>query len=95
MNVERKERTIYPLPYSAPSLSSSSLLSQAGSAWSRASDSEASLAASSSSSATGGPGVCSREKLEYRLTAPLVGEQLRDAGTVPAPGGARELPCLL
>jgi len=57
MNVKRKERTIHPLPYSAPSLSSSYLLSQARSAWSRTSHSEASLAASSSSSATGGPDV--------------------------------------
>ena len=39
--------------------------------------------------------VCVREKVEYRLAAPLVGEQLRDACVVPAPGGAGELPRLL
>jgi len=44
-------------PYSAPNLSSSSPLSQARSSCSLASHSEASLAASSSSSATGGPDV--------------------------------------
>jgi len=46
-----------PLPYSSPSLSSSSLLPQARSAWSRASHSETSLAASPLSSAAGGPDV--------------------------------------
>ena len=35
--------------------------------------------------------LCSREKLEHRLTAPLVGEQLRDTGMVSAPGWAGEL----
>ena len=38
--------------------------------------------------------VCRSEKLEHRLIVLLVGEQLRDAGTVPASGGAGKLPCL-
>ena len=33
----------------------------------------------------------SHKELGRCLAAPLVGEQLRDAGTVPAPGGVREL----
>ena len=35
--------------------------------------------------------VCCRKKIKHRLTAPLIGEQLRDASAVPAPEGAREL----
>jgi len=61
--------------------------------------SEASLASPSLSPAIGGPDVLPTSvvagKNEDRLAAPLIGEQLRNFGTVPPPSGAWELLGLL